>query len=483
MRKAEIDKAWESCRETSKKRLHVSELAVSTSTKNHTIPIASRVCALLGENGSGKSTFLESLANINSPIKFNDSRSRVDGLTATHNGTYQTFLNRLRDQNTNTKNESSILQIEKIDAASEVHQIQKYLSTQNNLDEYLTQFGKRKILGSELSQYQLVANRNYSSFSIAEIESPSDPDDVIPFFEVNINTSLGYDSRSMGFGEFCTCYLIWRIRRSEKGSVVLLDEPDSHLSSSSRRALTDFFAIVAAEKELWIVFTSHSIEPIERLREDELILLNRPEAMFGNPVVLAQQKRDAIVQLGFTLSRRFLLVVEDVDAQELVSQVLARWQPQVAKACEVAAMARGAEEIVKLINLFPRKTSVCALTAILDGDKKSTVQADSDILFLPGTTDPMNQMKEWCLKNATVIADRSGIDISTVGNAINRAASSNYHDFCSSFSEALQQPNFDTKVVRRTLLLAWLSDAIESAPFEEFAKSIKEKLQAAAFFS
>ena len=483
MRKAEIDKAWEKCRGTSKQRLDVSQLIVSTNAVNHSIPIASRVCALLGENGSGKSTFLKSLADINAPIGFSDSRSRVDGITVTHNGTHQTFLNRQRSEKVGEGNVSPTLRIEKIDAASEVHVIQKYLSTQNNLAEYIAQFGERQVLGLELSLYQLVANRNYLNLSVKELESPSDPDDVIPFFDVNVNSVPRYDSRSMGFGELCTCYLIWRIQRCEKGSIVLLDEPDSHLSAGSRRALTDFFAVVAADKELWIVFTSHSIEPIEKLREDELILLNRPEAMFGTPVVLAQQKRDAIVQLGFTLSRRFLLVVEDVDAQELVSQVLAKWQPQIAKACEVAAMVRGAEEINKLIKLFPRRTSVCTLTAILDGDKRSTVEGDSNILFLPGTSDPMNQMKDWCLNNVQIISDRLGIDTLTVGNAIVRAASCNYHDFCASFSEALQQPNFDTKVARRSLLSAWLSDPNEALPFIEFAKAIKIKLQTAPFFS
>lgn len=481
MRKAEIDKAWRTCRNETKPRLNVSQLVVSTNQTTISIPIASRVCALLGENGSGKSTFLHSLANINSPIKFDDARSRVDGLTANQNGTYQTFLNRVISPSCDPDATPDALRIEKIDAAAEVHLIQKYLAGQSNLDEYINQFEDRQITGSELSLYQLVTNRNYSSLSIRELESPVDPDDVIPFFTVQIKTLPGYDSRYMGFGELCTCYLIWRIERCEKGTVLLLDEPDSHLSAGSRRALTDFFALVAAEKDLWIVFTSHSIEPIEKLREDELILLNRPEIMFGRPVILTQQKRDAIVQLGFTLSRRFLLVVEDVDAKELVGQILAKWQPQVARACEVVALIRGAEEIAKLIELFPRETSVCTLTAILDGDKCSTIKDSPDILFLPGNNDPMDQLKSWCLTNIQFISERINIDVSTVDYAIGRAASSNYHDFCSAFAEALQQPNFDTKVARRSLLSTWLADVNAARPFEELANAIKNKLQLAPF--
>lgn len=480
MRKAEIDKSWETCRKKSKDRLDVSQLIVSTKQQNSSIAITSRVCALLGENGSGKSTFLQSLENINEFIEFDNLRSRVDGITVKHNGVYQTILNRFQNKN---NNQGLALKIEKIDSAEEVHNIQKYLATQNNLDEYISQFDDRQVSGSELSLYQLVTNRNYSEISIKELESPSDPDDVIPFFNVNVNAEISYDSRSMGFGELCICLLIWRIQRCEKGSIVLLDEPDSHLSASSRRALTDFFAVAASNKDLWIFFTSHSIEPIEKLHEDELILLNRPEAMFGRPVVLATNKRDAIVQLGFSLSRRFLIVVEDVDSKELVSQLLSKWQPLIAKACEVEAMVRGAEEVSNLIKMFPRKTSVCTLTAILDGDKQATITPDPDILFLPGTSDPMFQMKAWCLKNAWAISEKTGINIDTVNQAIASAASSNYHDFCASFSEALQQPGFDTKVARRQLLSAWLSDPLEAPPFQEFSNAIKEKLHAEPLFS
>ena len=483
MRKAEIDKAWDKCREKSKSRLDVSHLFVFTNEELQSIPIPSRVCALLGENGSGKSTFLKSLSDINSPINPLDSRPRVDGLTVKKNGIHQTFLNRPRTKIINLANDCSTLQIEKVDAAAEIHKIQKYLSSQNNLDEYIGQFDKRQVLGSDLSLYQVVTSRNYASFSIRELESPVDPDDVIPFFDVTLNKGPSYDSRSMGFGELCTCYLIWRIQRCEKGSIILLDEPDSHLSAGSRRALTDFFAVTAANNELWIIFTSHSIEPIEKLREEDLILLNRPEIKFGTPIFIAQQKRDAIVQLGFTLSRRFLLVVEDVDSQEVVSQVLAKWQPQIAKACEVLALISGAEEIAKLITSFPKNTKVCTLTAILDGDKRSTVKEDPDILFLPGTSDPMQQMKAWCIANVQTISDRTSIDIVSVESAISRAAAHDYHDFCSSFSEALQQPNFDTKVARHTLLSAWLSDLNEASPFIEFSRVIKEKLETAPFFS
>jgi ABC-type cobalamin/Fe3+-siderophores transport system ATPase subunit len=473
MRKAAIDKAWDDCRASPKKRLDVSQISIGLGETVERIRVTSRVSALLGENGSGKTTLLKSMSELGNHSP--SGRVHVAAVTASTNGTAQTLLN--------YPGLTAPMPIVRIDPSDEVHGIQEYLSGQQNLEEYVQQFETRNIVGEDLSVYQAVLTRQYTSLKVRELESPADPDEVIPYFEIHLPNGAVYDSRAMGFGEHCACFLLWRLAQCEKGSIVLIDEPDSHLSAFARRALTDYLAVLAASNELWILFSSHSIEPIEKLREEDLILLRRPEFGHPAPAVLAQHKRDAIINLGLSLSKRFLIVVEDIDAQEVVSQALARWEPKLARACEVRGVARGAEELATLARLFPSDTSVCKLLVVLDGDKREAVGIRPNVHYLPGAVDPFASILAWAPTAPTTISQRLGVDETVLGPCLAQAATGDYHDFCSLLSGLLQQPLIDTRQVRRVLVAAWLDGEPQQTEFQAFVTEMRKAFEAVLFFN
>jgi hypothetical protein len=404
-----------------------------------------------------------------------EARTHAAAVTASINGTPRTVLSQLGAI-------SGSLPVVFIDPSSQAHSVRAYLNEQENFDEYLAQFEAKIITGDELAIYAAVLGRNFASLTVRELESPDDPDGVIPIFSVKLSAGLNYDSRSMGFGELCACFVIWKLRRCDKGSIVFIDEPDSHLSAHARRSLTDCLAVTAAERELWILFSSHSVEPVEKLREEELILLRRPEHA-PEPVAVAQHKRDAIVGLGLSLSKRFLILTEDVDAADLTQIALARWQPQLAKACEIKAAIRGAEELGSLANLFPIDTNVCRLLVVLDGDKRASIGQNAQIRFLPGNEDPVQRVQAWCTQNVEVLAKQLGVDSAALRLAVQVASAVDYHDFFSTVASELQQSGMTTGVIRRAVFASWGTQPEVAPELQAFAEEVRSAVAAAPFFN
>ena len=366
MRKAQIDKAWSDCRHPVKRRLDVSSLVVTRRETSQAITIVSRVNALLGENGAGKSTLLSCLANLSEADQFgnlytgssvsfkynNNSLTlpKPEGATGNNTLVYPTF--------------------EAIDTSRDAHTSVHYLKAQQNLAGYLLQSEFKHIDSNGILEFNAVTGRSYAEIKIKEIESPQDPDDYLPYFWVKLSDGTEYDSLGMGFGELCTFILIWRINRCKNGQAILLDEPDSHPSPNSRRRMADFFAIKAAKMDLWIVFSTHSIESIESMIESELLLLARIDENPSSPISIGQDKNEAFLRLGLSLSKRFLIIVEDVDSSELLSQILQKFQPIIAQTCEIIPLVvrpikNGAYQATPRSNLFQRNTTGDALISAM----------------------------------------------------------------------------------------------------------------------
>jgi energy-coupling factor transporter ATP-binding protein EcfA2 len=480
MKKAAIDKAWSDCRNPTKKRLDVTSILLKRGDTIQEISISSRINALLGENGAGKSTLISTLAHIGSLKRVNTSFYSGTSISLRFNNKCITLPPPQPLEGEDAVN-SSLPTFESVNLSRDAHITLDFLAKQQNLPEYLVQFEHKILTQKELQEVNSITGRNYSEIKFKEFESPIDPDEYLPYFSVKLANSTEYDSLGMGLGELCTFLVIWRLSRCKNGQAILLDEPDSHLSPNARRRLADFLAVKAAEKELWVIFSTHSIESIENMSEAELLLLARPDEAQTNPVNIGKDKNEAFLRLGLTLSKRFLLLVEDLDSQELLSQILQKFQPLIAQTCEVIALIKGGEEIVKTISGFPTDNTICRVIAVLDGDKSKTITPSNDLLFLPSDSDPIAAAKEWALKNMGVLATKLNLADQLVSDAISRSSHVDHHDYCAEVAQRLALPGIHTKDIRRALLNAWLSDRSVATDCEEFSKNLLTKLDISAY--
>ncbi len=214
------------------------------------------------------------------------------------------------------------------------------------------------------------------------------------------------------------------------------------------------------------------------MSEAELLLLGRPDETHSNPVSIGADKREAFLRLGLTLSKRFLLLVEDVDSQELLNQILQKFQPLIAQTCEVIPLIKGGEEIAKTINSFPTDNSICRVVGVLDGDKSNTITSSKDLLFLPSDSDPIAAAKKWASKNMSILAARLDLAEQLVSDAISRSSHADHHDYCAEVAQRLALPGIQTKDIRRSLISAWLSDQSVASDCEAFSKNLLTTLAA-----
>jgi predicted ATPase len=448
MRKAEIDKAWAACRGR-RPTLDLREVITKTSGQYQVLRFPSRVIGIVGSNGAGKTSWLE---QIFSHYKGTALKARKALTIIRVGGLYRGEFLALPAHEAPWP-QRSLPATQYINVANEVNVFINYSKGLDNFDELLPQAGAKVATPSELGRFRHVLQKNYSRIETYELEHPHDPDDTFPHFVV-ATAEDKYDSFSMGFGELCSCYIIWLCSRASKGAILLLDEPDSHLSPRARKAMLDFLAVVASERHLQILFSSHAAETVTYLNQDEILYFSEN----GQPTISQSlQKHVALRNLGLKSKPRLLVLAEDVDAQELLLQIWSRWGREYQTIVEIKIMQGGAAELARIQRLFPNDSTICTLQIILDGDKRNDYQGQN-IIFLPGVDDPIVSAKQSALDHIENFSNFLGVNIDALRESMESIQYCDHHDYCSLLSERLETQGIDTKRVRADLFKTWLSD-------------------------
>ncbi|WP_442807609.1 hypothetical protein [Trinickia soli] len=464
MRKADIDHAWEECRDEQRKQLRVGTITALHDHGSDDVVVTGRVTAFIGPNGVGKTSFLKSLDSMFMGEFDQLARPPIQRIIGFYRG---------RDFSVDSPDNMATpqgLAAEYVSVSLDVHVMQQFFDEQAHLEELLSQYEPNNPSQLILGLYRHICARDFDSITVIEVEAPAAPrvteatedseDRVFPFFRVEV-AGLKYDNRSMGFGELCACYLVWKLYRTKSGAVILLDEPDSHLSPASRRALSDALALLAKERELWIAFTTHAIELLERMRETEIFLVHANTVRDTPRIVPSETRRNAIRALGLASQRRLLVVVEDVDARAAVWYMVNRWASDIADSIDVQIVSGGATEVNRFVSLFPVDARVCKVLAVLDGDKREAFANASDtIQFLPGQNDPIEAAVALVNRNCELFADKLGVDPVELRRTLLAMAHVNHHDFLTTLLARQKLEGITVEDARKALIGTWMSDPI-----------------------
>lgn len=319
----------------SQQELHILKIDNLKNLVNFEISFdGSPVTAILGPNGNGKSTILHILACAFQPNiegeNYKFSSFFLPNTDALWNGSKLDIIYSYRDEQTlhprvareykktetrwtpryanRPKRDVFYIGIDKCVPLieSEKKHAKINYSTQSINDDTI-----KKIL----SNASFVLNRKYSCFNVHNASGKE-------FIGVEVE-GLRYSALSMSAGEQKVFYILEKVFKAKKYTLILIDELDLLLHDSAMKNLVKVVCKQADEKKLQIIFTTHreSILELENLVNIRHIVC-RP----GKSLCFNETKPDAISRLTGKQPKPIEVFVEDDLALTVIKKISAQLQ-------------------------------------------------------------------------------------------------------------------------------------------------------------
>lgn len=325
----------------------------------------------------------------------------------------------------------------------------------------------------DISVLNFLTNKVYTAGRIYEIPDYQEVE-RFPYFEV---TSFGrtYGTERMGDGEVALFFIFWLLRYLPETAIMVLEEPETHISPRAQQALMDMLAAYSAEEGIQFVITTHSPTVIAKIPTEALIVVISDEGM--SRVVTSATKDDIARILGENATYRGALVVEDIGAQHFLSYLLQELAPDLASAYEVVSRTSESEVTAALLSM-PKTKPWLKIVGCYDGNMKGRINDANHAWphrFLPGNTDP-DEMLLKSLNESEVarVAARLQLTEDRVRMVRNYICGRDLHDFPSEVAEFTKLP---INLVRRSLVLIWLESANNETAAKDFITELRTAVE------
>lgn len=340
----------------------------------------SPVTAILGPNGNGKSTVLHALACAFKPVsngenyKFSsfflpntDAMWRGSRLEVIHSYREETTVRKyVTTEYTKTSDRWTPKYVRRPSRDIYYIGIDKcvpLIESENKATRinYSTENIGEQVVLDILEKASSVLNRKYSAFNIHTASGKK-------FIGVESN-GLRYSALSMSAGEQKIFYILEKVFKAQKNSLILIDEIDLLLHDGAMKRLIEVVHTRSLEKNLQIVATTHR-ESI--LDQDHLVNVRHIVVKSGKALCFNETKPDAINRLTGIQPRPIEVFVED----DLGAAIIKKLAGQLKGAKYVSVQRYGAA-----INCF---TTVGGLLLGGDSCEHSLFVIDGDVYRTEG---------------------------------------------------------------------------------------------------
>lgn len=438
------------------------------SLHDDSISFSNGITAIVGGNGVGKSTLahaaVDVLAGIDGVRALSDRSVRLSGgefraIVSTKSESAELRL-AVQSEGAREHEGQAIGEVVWLDPADMAAVCQRQILGDPAFAELLESFGSRQLTQPELASASYVVGKDYTACEVWEVSDYGGLE-VLPYFRVASN-GVSYGSEEMGSGELSLLICLWLLNGTRKNSVVVLEEPETHVSSRSQAALMNLVAWACHTRGLWVVLTTHSPVVLRRLPLEHVRLLvadGGKSRLVPNPT---WHQIGAI--LGGGVAYRGLLLVEDECARHFVHAILDRMQPDLRHQLTVAVATGGESRISATLRQLPQAAG-WLLVGAFDGDMRSSLDSagfEWPHIFLPGSVPPEQLLRG--AATAEGAAERLAIALSAprsdVAVAINAAAGRDHHDWLGEMCRVLGP---SAEAVVRALTRVWMDAYAEHA--------------------
>lgn len=414
---------------------------------------------ICGLNGVGKSTLLRLVEGSISGSMALDGRCRPElihegkmTLTLSFNGS-ETIL----ELGADSSETSPVVVIDAFEACGRMLSI----GQQPNFGDLLAGVDSSNWQEEELRLASYVTAKSYKRVEVFEVEVPTPldvrADQLVPYFSV-ADARAEYDSFSMGMGELAALMTLWRLLTAETGSIVLLEEPETFLSSRSSISIMDVLARQIDKKNLYGVVTTHSPELMSRVPLANTVILH--PTIEGPTVMSTPTSRAQVLHLlGASAGQVRCVFTEDRMARRLTRELLARASGVWGRS--VVIIEAGDESTVRLLCRRIPITEDFRVVGVLDGDQEVDAQADQwPLVSLPGPDNPDQMLRAAALGDLTRFSAAMSRDTTALAIALQACEGSDEHDWFPDMGAALA---LDEVSVLQAAIDCWLQTDTGSA--------------------
>lgn len=332
------------------------------------------ITAVIGGNGVGKSTLIAAvgalLTDFNGYVE-GDYIGRLDGAKII--GSFKTSADdavitvTISEERTIERISSpvadSIFWIAPSNYASSMRAL---IADDANFGDLIESVTPIELGEDERLELSSIVGKTYDKCLFYEIADVGDLE-IFPHFRVQAE-GIEYGSDRMGLGELSVFLMYWCLRKLEKHSLLIVEEPETHLSPRSQRQLMNYIAKRCAEDGLAVLLTTHSPEIVEKVDQKNLILLSRA----GTKVEAHRNpsRRQVMNLLGVVDKKVGILVLEDRAGQLVLLEILRYFESPLSYEFELL-IAGNNSKIDLAIKHTPKSGSWFAMIGIYDGDQRS----------------------------------------------------------------------------------------------------------------
>jgi hypothetical protein len=347
-----------------------------------------------------------------------------------------------------------------------VHQIDR----DQNFGDILESITPLVFDNEDLDTASYLVGRRYTSIEAFEITDYADFDRV-PYFRVT-SGGVSYGSEGMGRGELALLLMYWTLKDLSKQAILILEEPETHVSPRSQEGLMDVIAKFVDEKRFWVLIATHSPTVIQRIPDSCITHLVRSNGP-SNQVIT--RRGDIALLLGSGIGYSGVLLVEDEFAKSFVIAILEEEWPDLLRRCEIIACG-SASGISSVLDAFPRTRPWLTIVGVYDGDQREELgerRFTWPHVFLPGALGPERIILAPISDAGYTekLAELVGVDVEAARFAMSFAEGADVHEYCGCVAQGL---NAEVSLVRRSVVRLWKRTPEGERECEAFIRALQE---------
>jgi predicted ATPase len=442
------------------------------------IRFRSGVTVIVGANGVGKSTLVAALAELlggEAALRELDHIARLKGsrLVGVVNQQQADYKISAEPEPEGKRKITGSMPAEItfswLDPAYQTAQSRRLIAKDAAFAEVLEPVGPRKLNEKELELVCYVIGKSYQSCVAYEVPEYGGIE-KFPYFLVTAD-DVEYGSETMGQGELSLLFTLWELLTLPKNSILLIEEPETHVSPRSQEALMNAIVQAAAENGLWVIITTHSPSIVNRVPREHVRLLSR-DGKTVLPIEGAARYQLAAI-LGGGGGYQGAVLVEDEIAIQFGIAVLDELEPDLLRQYELVN-ATSNSGIAAALKSMPKTRSWFSLVGAFDGDQRGKVEEQGKFLwphtFLPGTVSPEKLLMEtFKAEGVEGVAKVLGRSRESVAPVFESAAGADPHDWIHAVANAL---GIGIAATVRMFVRMWLAKGGDAA-CKEFIEALK----------